>query len=70
MTFLYAGMVAEENKEGAILRKRIKRLGVHQLLIEERQAIYAENFSRSKPWREIAVECDVRGFDCKNTITG
>lgn len=62
MTCLYAGMVAEENKEGAILRKRVKRLGVHQLLVEERPAIYAANFSRGKSWKEIEIECEVRGF--------
>ena len=62
MTCLYAGMVAEENKEGAILRKRIKRLGVHQLLVEERPASFAANFSRGKSWKEIVIECEVRGF--------
>jgi hypothetical protein len=31
---LYAGMVAEENKENAVLKKRIKRLGMHQVLID------------------------------------
>ncbi|MCD6353949.1 MAG: hypothetical protein J7L95_00215 [Prolixibacteraceae bacterium] len=30
---LYAGMIAEENKANAILKKRIKRLGMHQVLI-------------------------------------
>lgn len=62
LTALYAGMVAEENKDGAILRKRIKRLGVHQLLVEERPAAYAANFSRGKSWKEIVIECEVRGF--------
>ena len=62
LTYLYAGMVAEENKEGAILRKRIKRLGVHQLLVEERPATYCANFSRGKSWKEIVIECEVRGF--------
>lgn len=62
MTCLYAGMVAEENKEGAILRKRIKRLGVHQLLVEERPPTYAANFSRGRPWRDIVIDCEIRGF--------
>src|SRR5262249_368879 len=62
ITCLYAGMVAEENKDGTILRKRIKRLGVHQVLVEERPALYAANFSRGKQWQEIAVECEIRGF--------
>ncbi len=29
LNVLYAGMIAEENKENATLKKRIKRLGVH-----------------------------------------
>lgn len=62
LTCLYAGMVAEENKKEAILRKRIKRLGVHQVLVEERSAAYAANFSRGKTWKEIVIECEVRGF--------
>lgn len=62
ITYLYAGMVAEENKAKAILRKRIKRLGVHQLLIEERPSSFATNFSRNKKWKEIVIECEVRGF--------
>ena len=33
-TVIYAGMIAEENKTNAILKKRIKRLGLHQLLLE------------------------------------
>jgi hypothetical protein len=55
-------MVAEENKEKAILRKRVKRLGVHQLLIEERPAKFATSFSRGKKWKRIVIECEVRGF--------
>jgi hypothetical protein len=34
LNVIYAGMIAEENKENAILKKRIKRLGMHQVLIE------------------------------------
>jgi hypothetical protein len=34
LTIIYAGMVAEENKENAVLKKRIKHLGMHQLLIK------------------------------------
>jgi hypothetical protein len=62
LTCLYAGMVAEENKAGAVLRKRVKRLGVHQLLVEERPPSYAANFSRGKPSQELMIECEVRGF--------
>ena len=62
LTCLYAGMVAEENKDGAILRKRIKRLGVHQLLVEARTPDYAASFSRGQLWKNIEIECEVRGF--------
>jgi hypothetical protein len=43
---IYAGMVAEENKENAMLGKRIKRLGMHQLLCENMEVQKAANFSR------------------------
>ncbi len=50
---IYAGMVAEENKDYAILKKRVKRLGMHQVLIEDLDANYAANFSKGKKWREL-----------------
>jgi uncharacterized protein DUF7004 len=43
---IYAGMVAEGNKENAILGKRIKRLGMYQILCEDMDAEKAANFSR------------------------
>jgi hypothetical protein len=61
-TILYAGMVAEENKANAILRKRVKRLGMHQVLVDDFEPEVAANFSRGKPWRELDVECNRRGF--------
>ncbi|MGP9800511.1 DUF7004 family protein [Rheinheimera sp. NSM] len=62
LMFLYAGMVAEENKEKAILKKYIKRLGVHQVLIECMPSKMAANYSRQKKWRELQLECEARGF--------
>jgi hypothetical protein len=50
---LYAGMIAEENKANAILKKRIKRLGMYQLLIEGTTAKQAANFSKGKKWYEL-----------------
>ena len=50
---LYAGMIAEENKEKAILKKRIKRLGMHQLLINDFEPVAAATFSKGKKWREL-----------------
>jgi len=62
LSIIYAGMVAEENKANTILRKRIKRLGMHQVLIEKRKPDYAANFSKGKPWRELDALMKERGF--------
>lgn len=59
---LYMTMLAEENKQGAILRKRIKRLGVHQVLVEGMSPKIAANYSRGKTSLELAKECWSRGF--------
>lgn len=50
---LYASMIAEENKENAILKKRIKRLGMHQLLIDDFEPEVAATFSKGNKWREL-----------------
>lgn len=62
LMFLYAGMVAEENKKFAKLKKYIKRLGVHQVLVEKQAANIAANYSRGKKWFELQQECEARGF--------
>lgn len=59
---IYAGMVAEENKANAILKKRIKRLGMHQVLIEGLDANYADSFSKGKKWRELDTLMRQKGF--------
>lgn len=68
---LHAGMVAEENKKRSVLGKRIKRLGIHQLLMDEKPltAKEAANFSRGKSARwskngnlSLNDECRNRGF--------
>lgn len=61
-TVIYAGMVAEENKANAILKKRVKRLGMHQILIEGLDADYAANFSKGKKWRDLDTVMKERGF--------
>ena len=61
-TILYAGMVAEENKQNAILKKRIKRLGVHQVLVENMSPVQAAQFSKGKNWAELDAQCRQRGF--------
>ncbi len=59
---IYAGMVAEENKENAILKKRIKRLGMHQTLIDKWMFEDAANFSKGKGWRELDEIMKEKGF--------
>jgi hypothetical protein len=59
---LYAGMIAEENRAHTKLGKRVKRLGVHQVLIENLPPIKAAFFSREMKWPEIDRECTKRGF--------
>jgi len=59
---IYAGMIAEENKNNAILKKRIKRLGMHQLLIDGMEPQMAANYSRGKNWKEIDLICRSKGF--------
>lgn len=59
---LYAGMVAEEQKANKVLGKRIKRLGVYQLLFDGFTALEAANFSRGKKAKELDLECRSRGF--------
>ena len=59
---LYMAMIAEENKAGAILKKRIKRLGVHQILVEGVNPKIAADYSRGRPATELVMECHSRGF--------
>jgi hypothetical protein len=59
---LYMAMVAEENKANSILGKKVKRLGVYQILIENQSVEYAANYSTGHKWREIDEECKKRGF--------
>jgi len=61
-TVLYAGMVAEENKTHAILKKRIKRLGLHQVLLEGMNPMEAANFSKGKKWQELDKLMLAKGF--------
>lgn len=59
---LYAGMVAEENKENAVLKKRIKRLGMHQLLVDGLEPDTAANFSKGIKWPELNRLMKAKGF--------
>lgn len=61
-TILYLGMIAEENKKRAVLKKRIKRLGIYQTLYEDYPPNIAANFSRGKNCFELMSLCSKRGF--------
>ena len=64
---LYYGMIAEENKKGLDgeklpLRKRIKRLGVYMVLMEDVQPMVAANYSRGLGADYLDKVCFYRGF--------
>lgn len=61
-TILYAGMIAEENKDKAVLKKRIKRLGMHQILLQNKTPEFAASFSKGKNWRELHLLMQSLGF--------
>ena len=61
-TLLYYTMVAEENKNFAVLGKRIKMLGIHQVIFDGLTPIEAANFSRGKKWNELDKIMKARGF--------
>ena len=61
-TILYLAMIAEENKAYTKLGKRIKRLGIYTLLLENRSVEYSANFMRKMKWQEIDALCRERGF--------
>lgn len=62
LTVVYAGMVAEENKAFTKLGKRIKRLGMHQVILEDVIPNKAAFFSKGMGWRDIDKHCKKRGF--------
>lgn len=61
-TVIYLGMVAEEKKANAVLKKKIKRLGFHQIMLEGFTAQDAANYSRGQKAATLLQECQKRGF--------
>lgn len=61
-SILYVAMISEEKVVYTRLGKRIKRLGVHLLLLENASVSYAANIMRGKKWYEIDADCKERGF--------
>ena len=61
-SILYAAMISEERKEHTRLGKRIKRLGVHVLLIDKKSVDDSAIFMRGMGWRDIDQLCRKMGF--------
>ena len=61
-SILYMTMIAEENKQGAILKRRIKKLGVYQVLKEGMRPPVAAEYSKGKQAGVLVMECHSRGF--------
>ncbi len=59
---LYMAMIAEERKANTRLGKRIKRLGIHELLMGNKSIEQSANFMRGMGWRDIDRLCKERGF--------
>lgn len=59
---IYGGMIAEENKAHMVLKKRIKRLGMHQVMVENMAPAVAAKFSLGKKWRELDALMKECGF--------
>ena len=67
MSVIYYGMIAEENKTDKNgnelpLKKRVKRLGMYQVLVEGMSPKYAANFSRGKNADYLDKLMKERGF--------
>lgn len=56
MMSVLAAMLSEEQKAFTKLGKKLKLLGLHQVLIGKMDPKIAANWSRGKPWREILAE--------------
>lgn len=61
-SIIYAAFISKENKARTKLGKRIKLLGIHQILTEGISPDIAVNFSKGMPWQNISKLCDERGF--------
>lgn len=61
-SIIYAAMISEEKVTYTKLGKRIKRLGVHLLLIDNESVEYSANMMTGQKWQKIDVACRERGF--------
>lgn len=58
----YMTMVAECKKKNSILKKRIKHLGVYNILFDEYDVDYVVKYMRGKRWRELDKLMKERGI--------
>ena len=58
----YMTMVAECTKKNSILKKRIKHLGVYNILFDEYEVDYVVKYMRGKRWRELDKLMKERGI--------
>ena len=61
-SILYMGMLAEENKANTRLGKRVKRLGMYNLLVKNMPPEYCADFMKGMKWQEIDKLCNEDGF--------
>lgn len=61
-TIIYAAMIAEENKANTVLKKRIKRLGMYQILIQNMAPEEAAKFSKGKSASSLDIIMQIAGF--------
>ena len=61
-TTLYLAMISEERKANAVLGKRIKRLGIYTLLIENKSIEESTTFMTGKNCKILDKICLERGF--------
>ena len=59
---LHMTMIAEERKENAILKKRIKHLGVYNLLFDEYNIDYITTYMKDTNWRKLDKLMKERGI--------
>ena len=59
----YMTMVAECKKENAILKKRIKHLGVYNILFDGYDVDYVTKYMRGKGWRYLDKLMKERGIE-------
>lgn len=59
---LYMTMVAECKKDGAVLKKRIKHLGVYNILFDKYSIDYVTHYMKGKNWRYLDKLMQERGI--------